>query len=624
MFKPSSIRCWRAVTRLVHTFCVQAQCLVRSDLCSARDTCCLRLRRAFLSDGMCDWLCVWHGQGTGVADSERRPFLQRKLADALQSLDEAVGSISDSSAQPPPAKRPRVARSIYSTLAKYGIRTKTDAPSSSIKRTESLSKAPHLSAILSRAATRTRKALPFRFSSDDASLSASPSFGDYRPSSTQSFMLRLGTYKLPTYSNKPSAIDAVAAAKCGWINDGKERLVCGLCNASWVLAGREGLSRDAANALVEKQRIGLVQNHKDGCPWKTRQSDDGVYRIPLRSPAAMARDLKARAIQLDPLLQGVQIKHPVTSTQVQALVSTIRSVSAKPPSWDLDLEKDGSTEQRSPEHPAEPEPEPSETAVLASLFGWDIAPPPPTPTRRTSSYSCSRSSSIAPSRPGTPSPCHPPSISVLWRNERAQTPSISLPKRLGSHLQGAPSSTRSASVGSKREATVLYCPMCQRRVGLWAFAPPSDGAASPGASTPSASSVPRHTRPQRQFDLLLEHRNYCPYVVKSTVVPSLSSQPQNLIMNFGSMSQSQSSGAVEGWRAVLQVISRYGLAERRRRKSTRQLGVTGNENGASTEEAEGHVQDESDMIVDSVEAMVADVKTRGGKDILKYVKGLLG
>ncbi len=28
-----------------------------------------------------------------------------------------------------------------------------------------------------------------------------------------------------------------------------------------------------ANALVEKQRVQLVDMHKDGCPWKTGQCD---------------------------------------------------------------------------------------------------------------------------------------------------------------------------------------------------------------------------------------------------------------------------------------------------------------------------------------------------------------
>lgn len=64
----------------------------------------------------------------------------------------------------------------------------------------------------------------------------------------QSLLERLATYKLNTYANKPPAIDALAAAKRGWVNDGKDRLVCGVCRASWVLAGREGMNRDAGTS----------------------------------------------------------------------------------------------------------------------------------------------------------------------------------------------------------------------------------------------------------------------------------------------------------------------------------------------------------------------------------------
>jgi hypothetical protein len=46
---------------------------------------------------------------------------QRKLEDVIESLDSAVGS---SSPERPPAKRAHTSRSLYSTLAKYGIKTK--------------------------------------------------------------------------------------------------------------------------------------------------------------------------------------------------------------------------------------------------------------------------------------------------------------------------------------------------------------------------------------------------------------------------------------------------------------------------------------------------------------------
>ncbi len=117
---------------------------------------------------------------------------------------------------------------------------------------------PHLTAILSRAASRTRKALPsFKFpssASSATSISTIHNRVEYRPSSTPSFLSRLATFKLTTYANKPTPIDAVAAAKCGWINDGKDRLVCGLCGVSWVVAGREGMSRDAGKHTPATER----------------------------------------------------------------------------------------------------------------------------------------------------------------------------------------------------------------------------------------------------------------------------------------------------------------------------------------------------------------------------------
>lgn len=36
-----------------------------------------------------------------------------------------------------------------------------------------------------------------------------------------------------------------------------------------------------------------------------------IYRIPVSSPAAMARDIKLKAIALDAVLHGVEVKHPL-------------------------------------------------------------------------------------------------------------------------------------------------------------------------------------------------------------------------------------------------------------------------------------------------------------------------
>lgn len=183
----------------------------------------------------------------------------------MQTLDEAVGPTAPTTALTPlPFKRLRTSRSIYAMLTKRG--KKDNKPyvqpllgngrcvfiSTCHTRTttgdlQSLSKtSPNLAAILARTASRTRKVLPMQFGQTvKPILTNGSSSSDYRPSSIASFFNRLSTYKLSTYGNKPRAIDAVAASKSGWINDGKDRLLCGICGVSWVLAGRDGMTREA-------------------------------------------------------------------------------------------------------------------------------------------------------------------------------------------------------------------------------------------------------------------------------------------------------------------------------------------------------------------------------------------
>jgi hypothetical protein len=72
----------------------------------------------------------------------------------------------------------------------------------------------------------------------------------YRPTSTIDFLTRLATFKLTTYRDKPRVIDAVVAARCGWKNDGVDRLVCDYCLATWAVASTVGMSREAGEGLV--------------------------------------------------------------------------------------------------------------------------------------------------------------------------------------------------------------------------------------------------------------------------------------------------------------------------------------------------------------------------------------
>lgn len=86
-----------------------------------------------------------------------------------------------------------------------------------------------------------------------------------------------------------------------------------------------------ANSLIEKQRISLVDSHKSGCPWRTRQCDgkptsfplqrslqiqyfaDSVYCISLQSPTATIRAITSNALTLDAVIKDVSIKHPLVS-----------------------------------------------------------------------------------------------------------------------------------------------------------------------------------------------------------------------------------------------------------------------------------------------------------------------
>ncbi|KAF7791199.1 hypothetical protein EIP86_002212 [Pleurotus ostreatoroseus] len=152
----------------------------------------------------------------------------RKFEEAIHTLDAAVSTSAIEI--PQSTKRPKLGKSLYSTLAKYGIRKDPKPSSSTVSRADSIAKnAPHLVAILSRSTSRVRKPVSFKpghppSSTSSAQSPAAPG-SDYRPSSTASFISRLATFKLTTYANKPTALDAVAAAKCGWINEGKDRLI---------------------------------------------------------------------------------------------------------------------------------------------------------------------------------------------------------------------------------------------------------------------------------------------------------------------------------------------------------------------------------------------------------------
>jgi hypothetical protein len=81
---------------------------------------------------------------------------------------------------------------------------------------------------------------------------------------------------------------------------------------------------------------------------------------------------------------------------------------------------------------------------------------------------------------------------------------------------------------------------------------------------------------------------------------------------------------VEGWRAILNVVLRYQGSSNlalRRTSTASQNGDTLRANGVVSEVLDSLRYEGVD---DNVEAMVEGVKARGGRDLLQYVRGLLG
>lgn len=354
-----------------------------------------------------------------------------------------------------------------------------------------------------------------------------------------------------------------------------------------------------------------------------------------------------------------------TATQLNAFRSTVASYSTP------DLASSSTIEPFS---------SPSETALLVAFFGWSLVPlsvPSQLSSTIPPSPPFSRASSVAPpqtlqkSTPGGPS-----NIAIISSSSRSSTTTRG--------QQCLPSSEFTfllpSNVTDKPDNALLQCTLCQRRIGLWAFTntiatsglePSASASTSPSTAAAAAngdatnapmtpSSVkerqsgsnltrsktiqsaplrPKKSLPQRAFDLLKEHRSYCPYAVRSTVVPSFPLSSQQLPTNTtnapitrsrsfssssfltktlqrngstGSLAQQTNLGGVpgemEGWRAVLTVVLRYGMAEKQR---LQHRFFSSSENGQDEQRAVGVHDEPVAMEVDTVKAMVNGVKTRG-------------
>lgn len=308
-----------------------------------------------------------------------------------------------------------------------------------------------------------------------------------------------------------------------------------------------------------------------------------------------------------------------TTSQVQSVMSTIKTV--KQPTFSFSLEEppvstDGDIAMQDETSTAHGPNELSEAAVLTALFGWSILPQSERPQRVPS---VSRGNSFAPSVsvPQTP-------VRLVRSISRESTPSPS-PSRLRSlfgRSQVASSASAMRSPG-RTESTLLHCALCQRRIGLWAFQTSAQvedlPTPTPSPQPPQTPTKSAKTQPRRQLDILKEHRSYCPYVVRSTEIPSMplaalhqpprsDSPTSQTSSNVSSLGQS---GAVEGWRAVLTIVLRYGAAQRQR------FGLGRTPSARRTETSSGTSEQPEDMPAEmnEVEAMVAGVKSHGVRGV---------
>ena len=114
-------------------------------------------------------------------------------------------------------------------------------------------------------------------------------------------------------------------------------------------------------------------------------------------------------------------------------------------------------------------------------------------------------------------------------------------------------------------------------------------------------------KPQPSLNVLQEHRPYCAYVVRTSVLPAAPAPAATPAQQNGHQRSASlpASGMVEGWRAVLSVVMRHGAVQRQRlglsRVQSAQVPGTVVLAGDAEVEMEGN----------SIEAMVDGVKKRG-------------
>lgn len=197
---------------------------------------------------------------------------------------------------------------------------------------------------------------------------------------------------------------------------------------------------------------------------------------------------------------------------------------------------------------------PSEGALILALFGWELSTPNSTPsTPGILPVSLTRSATVS-SQHSRTGPAGPPARTAASMSSAAArgrprysydsaaasaSPEGTPPPMLRPVSRHSPLSND----GTPSDSAVISCALCQRRVGIWGFRPHahlavvgrqngrsasggSNGTDLTSTSAPASSASSQHHQPHQQqqkvLDVVREHRSYCPYIVRSTPLPTFS------------------------------------------------------------------------------------------------------
>ncbi|CAE6511355.1 unnamed protein product [Rhizoctonia solani] len=396
------------------------------------------------------------------------------------------------------------------------------------------------------------------------------------------------------------------------------------------------MTREAASALIARHVTSLVQNHKNSCPWRLRQCDPSIYRLPLKGSSALVRDITKRAASLPRTAERVLVKHPLSGSELDILSAAAAGVEV---SHDDTAPFDSAT-QIAPSHYTGADL--SQNAIILALFGWEQHSPTMKQTsfssldlvRNRSSSRLGHTRSTSGNGSGRSTPV-PQGSTTLERKASGSVRSVTFAdspqRRLGKGREHEPvplsaiesTSGDDESIAASHEAEPIHppprastsrregsgssdghgndmvqCSLCQRRIGLWTFVPPVPPAQPPSEPVVGESIAPNvlRTPPSaapRPLDVLREHRTFCPYVIRTTplTIPN----------------DEEPATEVEGWKAIIGIIARS-----RRRESTGDASIA----SPFRESSPGQK---------GAENAVSRVKRSpgGSRDLLRYVKGLL-